>query len=186
RTPALRRFGDCVTAPRAMAGGRWASGRPRGLQLRLQLALQDPARRADRQLVYELHGARILVSGHTLLGVRDQFFGSDRVARLELDDGLDLLAEPLVGDADHSGCGDGRVRVQLLLDLTRIDVEATADDQLLLAVHDEEIAVVIDIAHVPSVEPATAHHLGRSLRLVEVALHHVVPADHDLPDVLEP
>ena len=38
--------------------------------------------------------------------------------------------------------------IEDLLDLTRVDVEAAADDQLLLPVDDEEETVLILVAHV--------------------------------------
>jgi hypothetical protein len=46
------------------------------------------------------------------------------------------------------------VLVEDLLDLARVDVVAAADDHLLLAVDDEEVAVVVDLAHVAGAEPA--------------------------------
>jgi hypothetical protein len=41
-----------------------------------------------------------------------------------------------------------------LLDLSRVDVVAAADDQVLLAVDDLEVAVLVDAAPVSAVEPA--------------------------------
>jgi hypothetical protein len=70
-----------------------------------------------------------------------------------------------------------------LLDLPRVDVVAAADDHVLLAVDDEEVAVRVHLRDVARVEPATPHRLGRGVVALEVALHDVVAADHDLADL---
>ena len=72
--------------------------------------------------------------------------GSAKVPGFSDDRGADLLAEGLVRDADDGGLGDGGVLVEHLLDLARVDVQPAADDQVLLAVDDEEVAVLV---HVP-------------------------------------
>src|SRR5581483_10869408 len=87
-------------------------------------------------------------------------------------------------DADYGRLGDRRVGIEHLLDLARIDVEAAPDDQLLLPVDDEEEAVLVDVAHVAGVEPAALERLGGGGRLLEIALHDVVAADHDLADAV--
>ena len=73
--------------------------------------------------------------------------------------------------------------VEDLLDLARVDVVAAADDQLLLAVDDEEVAVLVDLAHVAAVEPAVDDGLLGRLLAVPVALHDVVALDDDLADL---
>jgi hypothetical protein len=52
------------------------------------------------------------------------------------------------------------VLVEDLLDLARVDVVAAADDHVLLAVDDEEVAVLVDAGHVARVEPAVLDRLG--------------------------
>ena len=61
-----------------------------------------------------------------------------------------------------------------------IVLAAGGDDQLLLAVDDAEVAVVVDLADVAGVQPAVlVERLGGLLRVVEVALEDVAaPADH--------
>jgi hypothetical protein len=78
------------------------------------------------------------------------------------------------------------VAEQDLLDLARVDVVAAADDQVLLAVDDEQVAVVVAVGEVAGVEPAALERLRGLLGLVVVALHDVVAADDDLADVLLP
>src|SRR5438270_631430 len=158
--------------------------RGRHPDLLLQLLLQDLPGRPLRQRLQEADRARVLVGGHPLLGIGDQLLLGDRLACLDGHDGRDLFAQPFVGDADDGRLLNRRVRVEDLFDLPRVDVEAAADDQLLLAVDDEEEAFLVLVAHVAGMEPAALERLGRGLRLLVVALHDVVAADHDLADVV--
>ena len=72
---------------------------------------------------------------------------------------------------------------QHLLDLARIDVHAAADDQVLGAVLQREVAVRVEAADVAGVQPAAAQRLGGGLGLVPVAGHHHVAPDQDLADL---
>jgi hypothetical protein len=45
------------------------------------------------------------------------------------------------------------VLVEDVLDLARVDVESAADDELLLAVDDEEVTVLVDPGYVAGAEP---------------------------------
>ena len=84
--------------------------------------------------------------------------GGQLVARLDasrrLDDRLDLLAPVVVGDAEDRGVGDRGVREQHALDLGRIDVDAAGDDHVGLAVAEEQVAVVVEVADVADGEEA--------------------------------
>ena len=86
-------------------------------------------------------------------------------------------------NAEHGRLANRRVLVEHLLDLARIDVVTAADDHVLLAVDDEEVAVLVDLAHVAGVQPAVADRLGGRVLALPVALHHVVAPDHDLADL---
>ncbi len=66
------------------------------------------------------------------------------------------------------------------LHLGGIDVLAAGDDQVLLAVVDEEVPVRIAHADVAAVIPALAQRLGRGLRVVPVFDQHVRPAHNHL------
>jgi hypothetical protein len=64
------------------------------------------------------------------------------------------LAEALVGQAEHARLGHVGMRVDLAFDLDRRDVLAAADDDVLLAVDDVEVSVLVKVAEVARAEPA--------------------------------
>ena len=66
-----------------------------------------------------------------------------------------------------------------ILDLARIDVEATGDDHVLLAINQMQIAVLVEPADVPGVQPTIAEHLGGFLRPLPISFHHKCPANAD-------
>ena len=66
-----------------------------------------------------------------------------------------------------------------VLDFARIDVLAAADDHVLLAVDEEEVAVRVDVADVSRVEPPAAEGFRGRVRVPEVADHDVRPAEAD-------
>ncbi len=69
--------------------------------------------------------------------------GVDRRALAEHHDRAADLAPVLVRHADHRALGDGRMLVQRVLHLGRVDVLAARDDQILDAVPDVDEAVVV-------------------------------------------
>ena len=78
--------------------------------------------------------------------------------------------------AASATCG---VRAERVLHLDRRDVLAPADDHVLLAVGDGEVALVVEAAAVAGVEPAVDDRVGGRLGLLPVALeHHVRPREH--------
>src|SRR4051794_3046841 len=83
-------------------------------------------------------------------------------------------------DADDRSLCDRRMLVEHLLDLARIHVVATADDEVLLAVDDRVVAVRVPCCDVTGAEPAIGDRLGRRVGAVPVALHDVLAADSDL------
>src|SRR5919107_544356 len=151
-----------------------------------QLALEDLAGSRHRQRVAELDDPGALVGGHLLPAPGDQVVLGDLGARLSDDEGLDLLAEGLVRDADHGRQGDRLVGEEHLLDLAGVHVEAAADDHVLGPVDDVVVAVLVTAGQVAGAEPAVPHDLRGRLRSVVVALHDVVPADRYLPDRVRP
>ena len=81
------------------------------------------------------------------------------------DVGLDLLAEFAVIDPEHDDLADGRVFVEPVLDLDRIDVLATSDDEIGAAARKEE-QPVLDAAEVAGSEPsARSDRVGGRLGL---------------------
>ena len=68
---------------------------------------------------------------------------------------MTALAEIGMRHADHRGFDDAGHRVDALLDLLRIDVEAAGDDQVLRAADDAQVAVPASAAaHVAGAEVA--------------------------------
>src|SRR3954447_10046380 len=120
----------------------------------LDLPLEDLAGRPLGQLVDEPDPARVLVAGDLLPDVLAQLLLGDLLALLQRDRRADLLAQLGMRHPDHGRLAHRGVLVEDLLDLARIDVVATADDHVLLAVDDEEVAVLVDLCHVAGVEPA--------------------------------
>ena len=96
----------------------------------------------------------------------------------------DLLAEPCVRESDDGGFGDRRMLVEHLLDLARVDVEPAADDHVLQPPDDVDEPVLVHTAEVAREEPAVlGDRLLGGLLASPVALHDVVTADGDLPDL---
>ena len=99
------------------------------------------------------------------------------------DVGLDLLAELAVIDPEHDDLADGRVFVESVLDLDRIDVLATSDDEISAAARKEE-QPVLDAAEVAGSEPsARSDRVGGRLRVVPVAGRDHRAAQHDVADL---
>src|ERR1700709_525228 len=180
---------SCLAKPGGLSLARFLAAWPvaawkrrSGVCRRLDLALEDLAGGPFWQLVDEPDETRVLVGGDPLLDVGADLVGAQLLALVEDDGGAYLLAPLVVGDADHRRFADPRVLVEHLLDLARVDVVAAADDQVLLAIYDVEVALLVALRHVPRVEPAAAHRLRGGVGALPVALHDVVAADHDLAD----
>src|SRR5262249_58330121 len=93
------------------------------------------------------------------------------------DRGGDRLTEETVRDAVAIRIGNGAVLAQPVFDLLRRDVLAAADDQVLDAAGDPEIAVGIHARFVAGVQPAFVVDCRlRGGVVVVVRLHHVVAA----------
>ena len=99
----------------------------------------------------------------------------------QLDDGEDLLAPSFIGDSDHRGLGYRGMREEQLLDLARIDVQATADDHVLQPAGHPQVATLVHRADVTHVQPAiSVDRAGRCIGHLVVAQHVLVPATADL------
>src|SRR6266545_5047781 len=174
-------------APRTRSPRSGPSDRPvASLPVRVaESTLEELAARVTGHLRDEVVGAGPLVARELDLGERAQVgleFRSCVDARRGLDDGLDLLAPVLVRDAEHRDVADLRVGEEHPLDLARIDVHAPRDDHVDLAVAEEQVAVLVEIADVADGEeavPAIGGRLGRVALVLEVRLgqRHVHGAD---------
>src|SRR5512132_1449429 len=130
-----------------------------------------------------MHLARVLVAADALLTEADECVRADLLPRTELDERDDLLAVDVVRPADDPSRRDGRVLQQRRLDVPWKDVEAAPDDQVLLAVDDVDVPVVVEAAQVAGVEPAVPDRLRRQLRRAPVAEHDRAGTDADLADL---
>jgi hypothetical protein len=70
-----------------------------------------------------------------------------------------------------------------LLDLARVDVEAAAQDEVLLAVDDAQEAALVLGPQIAGAEPAVDDRRRRVVGALVVAGEDVVPADDDLADL---
>ena len=80
----------------------------------------------------------------------------------------------------HAATITAGMAVQHVLDFLRGDVLAARDDDVLRAVLDLDVAVGMHHREVAGVEPAAAERLLGGRRVLEVALHRDVAAEHDL------
>src|SRR5262249_52875934 len=77
---------------------------------------------------------RQLVAGEALLAPGQQLLVARRRLGAQHDVGVQRLSPVVVREPDHRRLVHRRVRVQHLLDLARVDVDAARDDHVLLAV----------------------------------------------------
>src|SRR6185312_13131923 len=64
------------------------------------------------------------------------------------------------------------------------NIFAAADDDVLLAVDDVDVSLLIPDSHVAGVQPAARHHSGGGFRLLIITVHHQVAANHNFADRL--
>ncbi|CAJ3797070.1 Uncharacterised protein [Burkholderia pseudomallei] len=155
----------------------------------LQLRLEDLAHRGGRHRLENPHvlGHRRAL-GNRVRGEREQRGLVGARARLQLDVRDGQLARVRVRAADRRGERDGRMGGERVLDDPRIDVVPAADDQLLLAADEPEIAVRVAPAEVARVQPPLARDVDPQaalVRRIEVAAKHVRPRERDQPDFVD-
>src|SRR5580698_5334509 len=111
------------------------------------------AQRRARQIVDEYDVARYLEAGELRRDVRFQAFGLDGTAFAPDDIGDGYFVPSWIGAPDHAAFADIGVLQQHALDLSRINVLAAGDNQVLLAVVDVEVTVGITHANVAAAIP---------------------------------
>src|SRR6266480_1288190 len=121
-----------------------------------QLGLAHLAVRVARELVHELDHARTLVVGKVVAAPGDHAFGVERRAGARLHDGVEDLAPAVVGHAEHGAVDHVGMLMEGILDLAWIDVHSPRDDHVALAVGEEEVAVLVQVAGVTDGEPPAA------------------------------
>src|SRR5215469_18493716 len=143
------------------------------------LAVQFPDA-GERHRVEYGHLTRVLVRRELGAGELGDLRRSGLAVRPQRHERHDLLAKTLVRPADDAGHRDRGMLEQEVLHVAREDVEAAADDEVLLPVHHVQVAVGVEVADVAGMQQAAAQG-RRSLRgRVPVAGHHPVRADADL------
>ncbi|CAB4921133.1 unannotated protein [freshwater metagenome] len=86
----------------------------------------------------------------------------------------------VVRDTDTCGFFDGRMRVDHIFDLAGVDVYAGANDHVVLAIDQEEVALFVQVANVAGVQPTVNDRLLGRFGTVPVALHQHLTARYNL------
>ncbi len=102
------------------------------------------------------------------------------MALFQNNEDFDVLSALRIRDADAAGFLHLGMLVKDLINIPRVDIEAAGYDHVFLAVHDIEVTVFIHFPDVPGITPSVPDHVGRFLRLVQVALHDLGTLDDDL------
>src|SRR6516225_6571530 len=181
---AERSVGSVMVASKRLSDSSAAAG-PVGLA---QLTLHDLADRAARQGLTELDGDQPLRLAELSVGpFLDRVLGWIGAIPSHAE-GHRRLAPLLARNADHGDIDHVRVLEQQHLDVGGIDVEAAGNDHVLLAVEQDDEAVLVDPAHVARLEEQPAvlvvpEQVARLVVLLVVALHHDLRAPGELADL---
>src|SRR5438105_2446384 len=101
-----------------------------------------------------------------------------------MDDRHRHFAQPLVGRSEHAGFGHRWAGVASRLDLGCGDVLAAADDNVLLAVDDGQIAVLVEVADVAGADVSVGREKrGRRFGRLPVALYVRRSPNRDFADL---
>ena len=109
-----------------------------------------------------------------------QLIGGERRTFLEQDRHRHLLAESLVGHAEHRSLVHTRVFVDRSLDLCAVHVLASTQDHVFDAVFDVDEALLVEPAEVTGAQPAINEGLGGRVRTVPVPADQIRPLEPDL------
>src|SRR5207237_6176237 len=133
-------------ARRVRGARRGSDGRARRLLPLGELTAEDLAGRGARDLVDELDLPDPLVIGDPLLHESHQLVGRHGGAGADLDERLRDLTRLGIRFADDARVGHGGMLAEHRLDLRGPDAEALVLDELLLAVDDEGVPVLVLLA----------------------------------------
>ena len=160
---------------RRQGGGEGALRRVEAQRRLEDLADAGQRHLRDRHHLHRHGGA----FGDFLAAELAQLVGCHLGAGLELHEGHRHLAGVAVGQADRRGDLDRGMAHQRLLDDDRVDVVAAADDQVLRAPGEPEVAVLVEPAEIARVEPAVGQHRALVVARVEIAWRHLrAPHQH--------
>src|SRR6266511_382743 len=151
-----------------------------------QLVLEHPADRVAGKVVAELDVARDREVRDVVDTPRAELFLGDVGIRLKHRGDLDVVLAEVARYGVDGDVLDRGVGVERALHLEARDVLAPPSQVVLLAVHEEEEAVLVETAEVARVEPQVAQHGHRLVGTAPVAGEHEVRpgrAGHDLADL---
>src|SRR6516165_10032051 len=148
-----------------------------------QLPAQHFAGGVARQLAHEVDRFRCLVGGDTRSCPRDDRLGGRWLSRFSHHDRLHLFAPTLRWHADHGDLAHSGAASERVFDFSGIDVLPTGDNQILDAVVNIEVAIIVEIAGIAGAQPAIRYRLRGRILLTPVLLHEIVTAHGDFTDL---
>src|SRR3954451_16481751 len=119
-----------------------------------QLALQDLADRAARQLVDDFQESDSLRLAEPIVGPGANGFGVDGRAFASHDPRRRRLAPALGGNAGNRRFGNVGMLAQHRLEIARVEVEAAADDHVLAPIDEGQEAVIVEATDVARADEA--------------------------------
>src|SRR5262245_58921425 len=132
------------------------------------------------QRIEELDRLGYLEARQDRPAIFDQFFFGNSLARLEDNERFGHLAPPIIGHSNNCALQNERVGIDCLFDFDGRDVLAARYDDVLLAVDDQEIALLINQSHVAGVQPAAAQSLSGFFGALPIARHDIIGAHYNL------
>ena len=146
-----------------------------------QHEMLDLAQRRSRQIIDKDDIARHLEAGELRQHMRFQILGFDRTSRAPDHVGHRHLVPSGIGPADHAALRDIGMLQQHAFDFGRIDVFATGNDQILLAVVHPEITIGVAQADVAGAIPAVVQRLPGRFLVAPIFREYVGAAHRDFP-----
>ena len=142
--------------------------------------LGNLARRYPRQFIHDMELAGYLIEGQIVLQELLELADIDLCSLMDtVEAGTDLTAELILNANDSHLMNPGEL-VDKLLDLARIDIFAHADNHILDAVDNVDIAIFVGSGHIARMEPATAHDIMRHIGKIPIAKYHIIAFDDKL------
>ena len=150
------------------------------------MALEELARAGARQFVGELDRPGHLVAGEVLTGERGDLLAGQRRAGRPHDRRVDDLSPGVRRDAEDGHVVDLGVPLKHGLDLGRVDVHATGDDHVGLAVADVQVALVVPVGDVADGVKVTLAVRRVAGVVLVVGVEDALGPDEDLAGVVRP
>ncbi len=116
---------------------------------------------------------------HLFAAKLDEFGLAEFAPLLELDEGAGHLPPLLVRHGDHRHLVHIGMAIEHVFHLQAGDVLPARDDDVLGSVLDLHITVRVPHRQIAAAKPPLRHRLGAGDRVLEIALHHHIAAQHD-------